>query len=108
MSKGVIRSIRFSDELYELIDRQEGDTFTQKFENLVTKCVWELPRKQDELKYVQAQIRKEYAHLDTIRKKHREAEQAIGRLSGILNQATYTMQSGIKSLEALQEVLVIT
>ena len=30
-----IRSIRFSDELAELIDRQQGQTFTQKFENLI-------------------------------------------------------------------------
>ena len=43
--KNDIRSIRFSDELAELIDRQQGDTFTQKFENLVTRCVWELPEK---------------------------------------------------------------
>ena len=39
-----IRSIRFSDELAELIDRQIGNTFTEKFENLVTRCVWELPQ----------------------------------------------------------------
>lgn len=35
MAKNNIRSIRFSDELAELIDRQIGDTFTEKFENLV-------------------------------------------------------------------------
>ena len=29
--KSNIRSIRFSDELAELIDRQIGDTFTEKF-----------------------------------------------------------------------------
>ena len=29
-TKNNIRSIRFSDELAELIDRQIGDTFTQK------------------------------------------------------------------------------
>ena len=44
-----IRSIRFSDELAEFIDRQAGNTFTEKFENLVTRCVWELPRKEAEL-----------------------------------------------------------
>ena len=51
-----IRSIRFSDELAELIDRQAGDTFTQKFEGLITRCVWELPRKEAELKRLQSQI----------------------------------------------------
>ncbi len=37
--KNNIRSIRFSDELAELIHRQVGHTFTEKFENLVTRCV---------------------------------------------------------------------
>ena len=49
-TKNNIRSIRFSDELAKLIDRQIGDTFTQKFENLVTKCVWELPNREKQLK----------------------------------------------------------
>ena len=49
-TKNNIRSIRFSDELAELIDRQIGDTFTQKFENLVTKCVWELSNREKQLK----------------------------------------------------------
>lgn len=56
-NKSNIRSIRFTDELYELIDRQAGDTFTQKLENLVTRCVWELPRKERELENINAQIR---------------------------------------------------
>ena len=52
-TKPNIRSIRFSDELAELIDRQAGNTFTEKFENLVTRCVWELPQKEAELKNIQ-------------------------------------------------------
>ncbi len=51
-----IRSIRFSDELAELIEQQAGDTFTQKFEGLITRCVWELPEKEEELKRIQKQI----------------------------------------------------
>lgn len=43
--KNNIRSIRFSDEIADLIDRQSGETFTQKFENLVTRCAWELLNK---------------------------------------------------------------
>ena len=35
-NKNNIRSIRFSDELAELIDQQVGRTFTEKFENLIT------------------------------------------------------------------------
>lgn len=55
--KNNIRSIRFSDEMAELIDRQAGQTFTEKFENLVTRCVWELPKQKQRLKNIQEEIR---------------------------------------------------
>ena len=61
--KNNIRSIRFSDELAELIDRQQGQTFTQKFENLITRCVWELPRKEEQLQQIQERIRQEQERL---------------------------------------------
>ena len=61
--KNNIRSIRFSDDLAELIDRQAGDTFTQKFENLITRCVWELPRAEKQLEAVREQIRRERERL---------------------------------------------
>ena len=61
--KNNIRSIRFSDELAELIDQQVGDTFTQKFENLITRCVWELPQKEEELRQIQKQIKQERQRL---------------------------------------------
>ena len=35
MAKTNIRSIRFSDDLAELIERQAGRTFTEKFEHLI-------------------------------------------------------------------------
>lgn len=63
-----IRSIRFSDELAELIDRQVGRTFTEKFENLVTRCVWELPRREEQLKDIQEQIRKERERLHDLQR----------------------------------------
>lgn len=58
-NKNNIRSIRFSDEMAELIDQQIGDTFTAKFESLITKCVWELPAKEKQLKFIQDQIDRE-------------------------------------------------
>lgn len=72
-----IRSIRFSDELAELIDRQAGNTFTEKFENLVTRCVWELPQKEAELKEVQKQVRQEEKRLAELRKRREKLDQAI-------------------------------
>ena len=47
--KGNIRSMRFSDEILEIIESQPGETFTAKFEHLVTRCIMELPRKEQEL-----------------------------------------------------------
>ena len=67
-TKNNIRSIRFSDELAELIDRQIGDTFTQKFENLVTKCVWELPKREEQLKAIEEKIAKERERLYSLQK----------------------------------------
>ncbi len=78
--KNNIRSIRFSDELAELIDRQVGRMFTEKFENLVTRCVWELPRKEQQLKEVQKQIdqeRKRLYDLQRATKQLRMLEQDI-------------------------------
>jgi len=63
MAKNNIRSIRFSDELAEPIDRQVGHTFTEKFENLITRCVWELPRKEQQLKKIQEEIKQEQERL---------------------------------------------
>lgn len=57
-TKSNIRSIRFSNDIAELIDRQAGDNFTQKFENLITRCVWELPKKEQELELIQEEIKK--------------------------------------------------
>lgn len=68
MAKNNIRSIRFSDELANLIDRQVGDTFTQKFENLITRCVWELPKQEKRLERVQEEIRQEQQRLYDLQK----------------------------------------
>lgn len=63
MTKNNIRSIRFSDDLAELINRQVGDTFTEKFENLITRCVYELPQKEAELRRLDEEIRKKQNQL---------------------------------------------
>lgn len=62
-TKNNIRSIRFSDELAELINQQIGRNFQEKFENLITRCVWELPKKEEELKRISELIRKKQDQL---------------------------------------------
>lgn len=79
--KSNIRSIRFSDELAELIDRQIGDTFTEKFENLITRCVWELPQKEKELEQIEQQIQKKKAELKELYTKTAEWRQSIQNIT---------------------------
>lgn len=67
-TKNNIRSIRFSDELAELIEQQTGDTFTKKFENLVTKCVWELPEKEQKLQRMEEMIKREQERFKILHK----------------------------------------
>jgi len=68
MAKSNIRSIRFSDELAELIHQQVGYTFTEKFENLVTRCVWELPEKERQLKAIRKEIAREQERLHNLQR----------------------------------------
>lgn len=62
-AKGNIRSIRISDDMAQLIGQQAGANFTEKWENLVIRCVWELPKKEEMLKSVQAEIAREQKRL---------------------------------------------
>lgn len=71
-NKNNIRSIRISDDILELIEQQAGNNFTEKWENLVTRCVWELPQKEKELERIQEQIRRENENLKDLWKSSRE------------------------------------
>lgn len=75
-----IRSIRFSDELAELIDRQQGSSFTQKFENLISRCVWELPAREQELKELEKRIEKKRVRLLEMSAQARELSATINDL----------------------------
>lgn len=81
--KNNIRSIRFSDELADLIDRQIGRTFTEKFENLVTRCVFELPQKEQQLREIQERIKQERQRLYDLQK----ATEQLRELESDLNSA---------------------
>lgn len=97
--KSNIRSIRFTDELYELIDRQTGDTFTQKLENLVTRCVWELPKKEKELKDLQAYIEKERTNLRQLREAKTKLERNIRDINWSLENLQRQVNRAAKELE---------
>lgn len=79
-TKNNIRSIRFSDELAELIDRQLGDTFTQKFENLITRCVYELPKKEEQLAWYDQEIKKRRKQLDQLAQRAMKYSEQLNNL----------------------------
>lgn len=91
--KNNIRSIRFSNDLAELINRQAGETFTQKFENLVTRCVWELPKKEEEIQRIekQIQVRREemeelYKSVRALRRTKETIDANLKRLEMVITQ----------------------
>lgn len=97
--KNNIRSIRFSDEMADLIDRQIGDTFTQKFENLITRCVWELPQKEEQLKKIQEQINQERKRLFALQK----ATENLRRLEKDIQSAQYYFSIVERRAKAIAE-----
>lgn len=83
--KSNIRSIRISDKMAELIDQQAGANFTEKWEGLVTRCMWELPRQEERLKAVQDQIKAEQQRLYNLQR----ATEQLRMLEGDLKSAEY-------------------
>lgn len=56
MSKTFIRSIRFSDEMIEIINQQVGENFNQKFERLIYNCYMLAGEKEREIQRLDEQI----------------------------------------------------
>lgn len=99
--KNNIRSIRFSDEMIEMIESQTGDSFTAKFEALVTRCMWELPRKEQELKGIQDQIDYKRKQLNRISNQAYELENTMYRLGNAVGQYSNMIKREISTLEKM-------
>lgn len=96
--KNNIRSIRFSDEIADLIDRQTGDTFTQKFENLVTRCAWELPQQEERIKQLDDEIQHKKEQLKEIRSKYNAADLYLRKISERLVALEVAIDQAINEL----------
>lgn len=99
--KNNIRSIRFSDEIIEMIESQVGETFTAKFEALVTRCMWELPQKEKELEYIKQQIENEKKNLRYIRDRKQRMENNMRNLEYSTNSLTAQINRIVKEMEEL-------
>lgn len=84
MAKKIV-NLRLSEEMIDLINAQIGDTFTQKFENLVTRCMWELPAREEQLAAVKEKINQERERLRKLEK----ASEEIRRLEKDINSAKF-------------------
>ncbi|MBQ7001989.1 MAG: hypothetical protein IJN67_13290 [Oscillospiraceae bacterium] len=99
--KNNIRSIRFSDEMMEMIESQAGDSFTAKFEALVTRCMWELPRKEEELRQIQTQIENERKNLRLIRDRKSRLESNLAFLERGTANLRDQINRTVKELESM-------
>ncbi len=82
MKKNNIRSIRFSDEMIDIIDQQVGENFTQKFERLVYNCYMLAAVKEEECKRLDAAIQTKRELLQRYQKEAQQLSyvvQSIGR-----------------------------
>lgn len=96
--KNNIRSIRFSDKLADLINRQTGRTFTEKFENLVTRCVWELPQKEQQLQKITKAIQTEQLKLLELKKRSAKLQQSLQIIEIKIQGLNDTIETEIKNV----------
>lgn len=98
--KNNIRSMRFSDEILEMIESQAGDTFTAKFEALVTRYMWELPQKERELAEINQKIAAQRKELERIKKRAMALDDNMYRMESMFRNYSSIIKGCINSLEA--------
>lgn len=96
------KTVRLSDEIIEMIEAQAGDNFTAKFEALVTRCMWELPKKEQELKGIQERINEERNNLRYIQQKKHDLIIQTNRMEVLASAATRELKRCIEGLENIQ------
>ena len=97
MAKNNIRSVRFSDELIEIIEQQVGDNFTQKFERLVYNCYMLLPEKERQLRELENQIAQRRRQLEDLVNRYHSAAGCLRSLEYQLRD----MQSQLSKLAGM-------
>lgn len=85
MAKNNLRSFRFSDEIYCILEAQPGDNLNAKFEALVQTCYCELERRQAALDKINAQIEERRAKLRSLEK----ATEELARMEQDLKNARF-------------------
>lgn len=94
-----VKSVRMSDDLIELIEQQVGDTFTEKLQNLVTRCVWELPMQEEKLEQIQRQIQSERQRLRDLQTLYRKLNNIYNDLNSKTNIILQGVNRAIRELD---------
>ena len=97
MAKNNIRSVRFSDEMIEIINQQVGDNFTQKFERMVYNCYMLLPEKERQLRELENQIAQRRRQLEDLVNRYHSAAGCLRSLEYQLRD----MQSQLSKLAGM-------
>lgn len=84
MAKNNIRSVRFSDEMIEIINQQVGDNFTQKFERMVYNCYMLLPEKQRQADRLDVLIKEKREALNNLQDRYYTGAQFLNALEARL------------------------
>lgn len=99
MAKSNIRSMRFSDTMIEMIEAQAGDTFTAKFEALVTRCMWELPEKERQLTVIQERIDRKGRRLRELSSDVYKFRRILDNLNMQAQRLERALEENLKELE---------
>lgn len=99
-AKRNIRSIRISDQIALLIEQQAGNNFTEKWENLVTRCAWELPEREKELQRLDELINRKRRQLLDMSREAQELGAVINDLFPKVKALENAIDRNIKKYEA--------
>jgi len=98
--KTKIRSLRFSEEMEDLINQQVGDTFSAKFDRLVYNCYMLAPSKEIEIQQLEKKISRQKELLKTLHSNYEE----LYKSSILLTSKLQFIQDTLDGLDALSEV----
>lgn len=91
MKKNNIRSIRFSDELMEIINQQVGENFNQKFERLVYNCYMLSDVKRKEVQRLDDEIKAKRAELSELQTTCFSYRSKLPRIGQLLDSVEHTI-----------------
>ncbi len=89
MAKNNIRSVRFLDEMMEIINQQIGDNFTQRFERMVYNCYMLLPEKERQAERLDVLIKEKREELNKLQDRYYKGVKFLNSLDARLRDLNY-------------------